>query len=262
MNITLAMEPTPMERTKTVGEVVARNYLMSDVFRKHGIDFCCQGQKTLTEVCKENALSLNDLELELRSIEEQGHRTHNFGSWQLDYLIDHIIHTHHYYSWTHLPVIKEYSLKVSRSHGDRYPQTVKINRLVRELAEEMEKHLNEEEQSLFPYIKALVWAQKEGQQMPEPPFETLQEAWNHIQSDHVYLGAIFKMMAVLTENFCPPEGSGATMKVLYDKLKDFYMDFLQHVHLENNILIPKALALHEMLVDKQKSRGRDRDLRW
>ncbi len=231
-------------RTKTVGEIVAGNFLMSEIFQNHGIDYYCEGQKTLIEVCRENAIKPKILEQELSKVARDRQRTHHFDQWQLDYLIDHIIHQHHYYVWVNLPVVKEYALKSFRMHKEQFPQLSRIQKLVFELADELERHLREEEDLYFPYIRKLVQAHKIGRELvDEDPI--IGCSLEEIHADHIYMGSVLKRIASLCNDFKPPKDSPETVKVLYQKLKDFQEDFYQHVHLENNILFPKALKIEQ-----------------
>ena len=231
--------------TKTVGEIVAGNYLMSEVFQKHGIDYCCQGEKTLAEVCLQKAIEPTLLEKELQEVANDRQRTYLFDQWQLDYLIDHILHTHHYYVWTNLPVLREYALKSFRMFGSQFPNLEKLNRLIVELTQELERHLKEEERLYFPYIRQLVLAERKIERYESRYLPLLEKSLDEIHADHIYLGSLFKMMDHLTDDYTLPDDGPSTLKVLFQKIKDFEEDFYQHVHLENNILFPKAARLEQ-----------------
>ena len=230
-------------KTKTVGEIVAGNYLMSEVFQKYGIDYCCQGDKTLEEVCLQQAIEPTFIKKELQELANDQQRTYLCDRWQLDYLIDHILHTHHYYVWTNLPLVREYVLKSYRMYGTRFPQLAKVNRLITELTHELECHLKEEEHLYFPYIKQLVMAERKIERYEAHHVRLLEKSLEEIYADHIYLVSLFKMVSSLTNDYTPPADAPRTIAVCYQKMRDFQTDFYQHVHLENNILFPKAARL-------------------
>lgn len=230
-------------KTKTVGEIVSENYLMSDVFLKYGIDYCNNGHKSLAEICHQKALNPLSIENELLEIERLGHRTHAFDNWQIDYLIDHIINTHHYFVWVNLPIITSYSLKLNAMPGTQYPRLVEASRLLKELSSEIERHLLKEEHTVFPHLKALFSAWKHGTAIPKSPRGSLKMTLYTLEIEHEHIAAGLKMIAILCHEFKPPKGAPETLRVFYSKLKRFQEDFYEHTHLENNILFPKALKL-------------------
>lgn len=232
-------------KTKTVGEIVSENYLMSDVFLKYGIDYCNYGHKSLAEICHQKALNPLSIESELQEIERQGHRTRAFHTWQVDYLIDHIINTHHSFVWVNLPLITSYSLKVNALLGATHPWFLEVHRHLKELSSELERHLLKEEQTIFPHLKALLIARKHGLAIPPAPKGSLKMTLYTLEIEHEHIAAGLKMIAILCNGFKPPKDAPEALKVLYAKLKGFQENFYQHTHLENNILFPKALKLEK-----------------
>ena len=232
-------------KTKTVKEIINENFLAADVLYKHGIDLFSQETKTLKEACQQQSLDLSDIEQEIR--ETRGHRTFHYDRWELDYLIDHILNTHHYYIWINLPVIKEYALKVARAQGQKYPVTVEVNRLFKELASDLEIHLNNQEHNVFPYIKKLVYAQRDHRKI-EP--DNLELAVITMKAEYKCYTAKLNLMVSLLSRADIARQAETTASVLLFKLRDFKHDFYQHVHLEKNILFPKALDLERELREK------------
>ena len=156
--------------TKTVAALVAQNYKTADVFKKHGIDFCCGGGVSVREVCEKKGLDYTEIETELLGIYNQTNRIYAYDSWELDFLIDHIINVHHTYVKDSLPLLLQYSDKVATVHGHHYNETVEINTLVHDVAEELNGHMFKEEGILFPFVKQMVQSQKNGSPSPTPPF--------------------------------------------------------------------------------------------
>ncbi|RMH76286.1 MAG: iron-sulfur cluster repair di-iron protein, partial [Calditrichaeota bacterium] len=146
-----------------------------------------------------------------------------------------------------IPLLREYTAKVARVHGDAHPEMVEIARCFEELAQEMEQHMMKEEQVLFPYIKQMVVAEKQGRLLPPPPFGTVQNPIRMMEMEHDRAGELMKQIRKLSRDFSPPEDACNTYRVTYHKLEEFEADLHQHVHLENNILFPGAIALEEKL---------------
>ena len=232
-----------MIESRTVAELVTANYKAADIFKKHGIDFCCGGGVSVAEICRRKNLDYAQIEGELLALDQQIPKSHDFNNWELDFLIDYIIQTHHSYVLENIPLLFQYAEKVARVHGHHYTETVEINNLFQHVAAELSAHMQKEERILFPYIKMMAEDKKEGKTMPPPPFGTVQNPIRMMEAEHELAGDIFKKIAELSNNYQPPEGACNTFRVLYAKLKEFEEDLHQHIHLENNILFPKALEL-------------------
>jgi len=224
-------------KTKTVSEIVTENFLAVNVLQKHGIDLFNYETKTLAEACQQQELNLSNIEQEIR--ETEGIRTHHYDRWELDYLMDYILNNHHYYIWVNLPVIKEYALKVSRTQGHKFPETIEVNRLFKELASDLESHLYHQEHIIFPYIRQLVYAQRDHRPSEENP----QLSLDTIKAEYRYFAAKINRIVSLMSRVEIANWPETTASVLLYKLKAFKQDFYQHVHLEKNILFRKALRL-------------------
>ncbi len=229
--------------SKTVAEVVAENYKAADVFKKHGIDFCCGGGVSLAEICRRKSIDYAHIEAELLALGNDIPESHDFNNWELDVLVDYIVEKHHTYVKENIPLIVQYAEKVARVHGHHYTETVKIRDLFNEVAKDLPVHLQKEEQILFPFIKMMVEAKRKGLPIPNPPFGTVQNPIRMMENEHDTSGEIFKEIAALSNQYQLPEGACNTFKVLYAKLKEFQDDLHQHIHLENNILFPKAVGM-------------------
>ena len=230
---------------KTVAEVVAENIKTAHIFKKHGIDFCCGGGITIEKACKKKQLDYQQLKAELLQVDDAP-KAYDYNSWNLDFLIDHIINVHHTYVEESIPLILQYSNRVEEEvHGHHYSEVIKINKLFTEVANELSAHLKKEELILFPYIKKLLKLKNEETALPTPPFGTVNNPIQMMETEHESAGDIFKVIAQLTNNYTPPEGACNTFKALYAKLDEFEQDLHQHIHLENNILHPKAIQLEQ-----------------
>lgn len=235
---------------KTVAEIVADNYKTADVFKKYGIDFCCGGQTSVSEVCTRKNINLSDIERDLSNINLMTRTSNNFNGWELDFLIDYILTAHHSYVVDNIPRIKEYAKKVAKVHGHHYKEVVEIETLFNTIAEELILHMHKEENILFPYIVELVKSQNNKQKSQIPPFGQIQNPIRMMEMEHESVGSTFKKIAKLSNNYTPPPEACNTFNVLYAKLQEFEEDLHKHIHLENNILFPKAIRMDEaMLAD-------------
>lgn len=234
-----------VKEENTVAEVVVSNIKTAHIFKKHGIDFCCGGGVTLEKACLKNDVDYNLLKAEIEALDSEGGRSYNYNSWDLDFLIDHIINVHHTYVEENIPLLLQYANKVAKVHGHHYTELIQINKLVTDVANELLDHMQKEELILFPYVKQQVEAQKKGVEIAAPHFGTVNNPINVMEQEHEIAGDIFKEIARLTNNYTPPEGACNTFRALYSKLEEFEQDLHQHVHLENNILFPKAIELEK-----------------
>ncbi|WP_420399276.1 iron-sulfur cluster repair di-iron protein [Flagellimonas sp.] len=231
-------------KDKTVAEFVTENIKTAHVFKKFGIDFCCGGGITIAKACAKFEVDQERLENELLEVNKTVDRNHNYDQWNLSFLIDHIVNVHHTYVNESLPIISEYANKVAKVHGHHYPEVVEINRLFHEVANELLSHLQKEEQVLFPYIKKMTEAENSG---ISAPFGSVNNPIGMMEHEHESAGNIFKEIASLTQNYTAPPEACNTFRALYSKLEEFEQDLHLHIHLENNILHPKTIALEEKL---------------
>ena len=229
---------------KTVAEVVAENIKTAHIFKKYGIDFCCGGGITIDKACEKKKIDYKQLKEELLNV-DAAPRAYEYSKWELDFLIGHIVNIHHAYVEESIPLILQYANRVAEVHGHHYTEVIEIKKLFIKVANELVSHMKKEEIILFPYIKKLVHLKKEGGYVAPPPFGTVNNPINMMEAEHESAGDIFKEIARLTNNYKPPEGACNTFRALYAKLDEFEQDLHLHIHLENNILHPKAIQLEK-----------------
>lgn len=229
----------------TVAEIVTHNIKTADVFKKHGIDFCCGGGITIKKVCEKKNIPYNVLAKELTDINNIISKAYDYDNWKLDFLADHIENVHHSYVVESTQILLQYTAKVAKVHGHYYKEVVKINELFNVVAQELASHMKKEELILFPFIKKLVQADREGVQVKTPHFGTVNNPIKMMEEEHESAGDILKEIKELSNNYTPPEGACNTFKAMYAKLEEFEQDLHQHIHLENNILFPKAILLEQ-----------------
>ena len=231
----------------TIGELVAKDNRKAEVFKKFGIDFCCGGKKSVKDACTVKGIDYNQLERELNAIPEKGSTgpNHDFNSWKVGFLADYIENVHHTYVKQNIPALREYTTKVARVHGSRHPEVVQVAQLFEEVASELELHLQKEERVLFPYIKQLGKAADAGQALPRPAFGSVQSPINMMEMEHESAGQNLAAIRLLTNDYEVPADACTTYRLMFQKLEEFESDLFQHIHLENNILFPKAVQLEK-----------------
>lgn len=234
---------------KTVADFVTENIKTAHIFKKYGIDFCCGGGISIEKACAKNNVDRSLLEKELLEVDTVVERAYDYDKWEVTFLIDHIINVHHSYVNESLPIISQYANKVAKVHGHHYKEVVEINTLFHKVANELLMHLHKEEEILFPYIKELAKTEKEDvHNNITPPFGSVNNPIRMMEEEHETAGDIFKEIAVLTKNYTPPAEACNTFRALYAKLEEFEQDLHLHIHLENNILHPKAIALEKKVL--------------
>ncbi len=235
---------------KTVAQMVTDQISSAHIFKTYGIDFCCGGGISIEKACEKKGVSTEVLIGELLENVQVNSPRNNYDSWSLPHLIDHIIEVHHKYVLDTLPILKSYAEKAARAHGVNYPQLLKINKLVQLVNVELKSHLRKEEQILFPYVKQLLSVKKGDDQGNSLEFGNIQNPIEVLTIEHESAGDAFKLLALLTDNYSPPPKACNTFKALYHLLEEFEKDLHLHVHLENNILFPKALQLSQEEVNQ------------
>jgi regulator of cell morphogenesis and NO signaling len=237
------------EAGETIGELVAKDYRKAEVFKKYGIDFCCGGKKTVARVCNEKGLDQAQVEQDLQALAETPvARTQNFAAWDLSFLADFIENTHHTYVRETLPALTVYTTKIARVHGDNHPELHAIAKHFAAVASELTAHMPKEERILFPYIRQLNEAGKAGTLVAPAAFGTIQNPINMMEMEHEAAGNSMEAIRELTHNYTLPADACTTYQLAFAKLQEFEADLFQHIHLENNILFPKAVELEKKVV--------------
>jgi regulator of cell morphogenesis and NO signaling len=222
----------------TIGEIVANDFRAASIFKQAGIDFCCGGNKSLTEACKEKEADESLLVQQLETLAlTPVSGAMNFKEWDLSFLCDYIVNTHHKFVLKNLPELFFYTQKIADVHGDHHPELIEVAELFSKINEELQQHLKNEEEVLFPAIKA---AEKDASPLVRA---TIVSEITRMQGEHEFAGGAMDKINVLTNNYFIPADACNTYRVSLKQLEQFEDDLHVHVHLENNILYPKALKL-------------------
>lgn len=233
---------------KTIGEIVAEDYRTAAVFESYGIDFCCNGNRSINVACEAKNINQGELIEKLNSSITVAHTgSSDYKLWPIDLLADYIEKKHHRYVEEKMPVIKQYLKKISEVHGKHHPELLEIEKLFNASAGELAMHMKKEELMLFPFVRKMMSAQSEDIKAHPPHFGTVQNPVQAMMHEHDTEGERFRQISELSNQYTPPADACNTYKVAFSLLKEFEDDLHLHIHLENNILFPKAVALEKKL---------------
>ncbi|MEO6684201.1 MAG: iron-sulfur cluster repair di-iron protein [Ginsengibacter sp.] len=238
------------EDEETLGEIAVKDLRKAEVFKKYGLDFCCGGKKTVKEACAEKGIDVTKVEQELQAADKvlsapsMPAPSLAYNEWPLAFLADYIVNTHHSYVKKSIPDLRVYSNKVNKVHGDKHPELETIHNLVEEICAEMTAHMVSEEEIVFPYVKQ-VDSRSNGKSFGE--FQTIQTPIDMMEAEHDFVGRSMEEIRRLSNNYTLPADGCASYAYLFNKLQEFENDLFTHIHLENNILFPKALGIENEL---------------
>ena len=225
---------------KTVAQLVSENPLRATIFEEYQIDFCCGGKNTLEEVCRKKGLPLEQI---IDRLARVGSSEGNETDWEkasLQSLTSHIFKAYHEPLREQLQYVSKLAAKVARVHGETHPEMLAVERLFAVFKEELESHMQKEEMVLFPAIVSMEKGEAAssfgcGHNLQMPVMVMMQE--------HEQAGQMLEQFRMLTNGYTPPADACHSFKVLLFLLQTIESDLHIHVHKENNILFPRALAL-------------------
>ena len=221
----------------TVGEIAASDVRKAEVFRKMGIDFCCGGKQTLKEAARQAGITEAQLEeaLEKAPAGRTASPQHDFAGWDPVFLADYIYNVHHRYIREAAPILEGLAIKVAGRHGAQHPELIPLSKGIRDLLQHLLAHLEKEENILFPAIRR----KAAGGSSPI----VISAPIRMMEKEHQEAGDELRQFRQLTRDFTLPSDACNSYTYLFEKIKEFEEDLFQHIHLENNILFPKALQL-------------------
>ncbi len=229
-----------------IKDVVAEDFRAAAIFQSYGLDFCCGGAKPIAEACRAKGFDPSELLRRLNVLNAApAEGTPKFNLWDAGLLCDYIVENHHRYVREMIPVISTHAEKVARVHGHHRPELVKVAETFAHVAADLVRHMEKEERALFPYIKAMLSSGNGGGAVGIPLFGSVRNPIRVMEAEHAAAGSEMEELRLLTDDYTPPAEACATYRVLFQELAAFEHDLHVHVHLENNILFRKALALEE-----------------
>lgn len=173
----------------------------------------------------------------------------DFENMALDALSDHIVNVHHAYCRKAIPALKEKTARAADSLGNTHPELVNIAGIFEEMAKALEEHFAGEEKYLFPYVKKMLNAKKEGTKIPKPGFGSLEGPLKNHVDDHDHAWNLMQEIKKLGNGFKLPAGAGDSLKALYKQLDEFEKDLKQHIYLENEVLFGRSMELEKDVVE-------------
>ena len=239
-----------MNASKTVRELAVEVPNATRVFEKFGIDYCCGGKKSLDEACGAARLPVDDVirALEAAAKPAASVPAYDLPAGSLAELIDHIVKTHHKFTRDEIARLQGLLQKVCSVHGQNHPELLAIRETFAGLGQELTLHLMKEENVLFPYIVRMEEAVLQNDPVLPPPFGTVQNPIRMMSQEHDGAGEALRSIRQASKEFSLPEDACISYRTLYQALQGFEADLHQHIHLENNILFPRAVEMEESAV--------------
>ncbi len=230
-----------------VGDVVSNNYKTAAIFKNYGIDYCCNGNRSIGEASI--SIDVEPLEIisKLKEVEVSSSLEKNYQKWSLEFLCDYIYNHHHQYVERTIPEILHYLDKICNVHGEKHQDLFEIKELFKKSAGELTMHMKKEELVLFPHIKKISSSKRNKNDITKLLKKSIEASINDMHHDHDEEGERFRSIAELTDNYTVPKGACNSYKIAYSLLKEFEEDLHKHIHLENNILFKKAVILENNL---------------
>ena len=227
-----------ISQNTSIGELVKLNFKTASVFQDNNIDFCCGGDKTISEACMNAGLDPEKLIGQLELIAEQNDADSQYiNGLSLEELSNYIVKRHHNYVRESIPPLQKNLEKICQVHGDHHPELFEINRLFTESSGVLIMHMQKEELMLFPFIRRLELSSKNGAALPNSPFGPVSNPISTMVAEHQQEGDRFEQISKLAENYTLPEDTCTTYEITLRQLRDFENDLHRHIHLENNILL-------------------------
>ncbi len=234
---------TSLTTQTTVGEFVAQAPGLSRIFQQHGIDFCCGGKRSLAEVCRDKGLDAAALLQTLNAYNPAATDSASLVGASLTEICDHVQATHHAYVQREIPRLTQMAQKVVNAHGQNHPEMLQVNQIFAAVAAELQSHMLKEERILFPAIRAM----EAGDADACGHCGSVANPIRVMESEHENAGSALEQMRQLTHDYTPPADACNTFRALLDGLREFEEDLHLHVHKENNMLFPRAIALEASL---------------
>jgi regulator of cell morphogenesis and NO signaling len=233
-----------LDTTKTVRELALEIPNSIRVFQKLRIDFCCGGARPIAEACAAVGVELETVN---RMLDEEAARGgdggRDFRRTTLAELVQHILDTHHVYTREEMERINLLLAKVASKHAGAHPELFEVGALFQRLCADLTPHLFKEEQVLFPYVLRLEEAARRGGPAPFAPFGTVENPVRMMMSEHDTAGDLLRELRAATRDYAVPPDTCMSFRALYEGLEAFEKDLHQHIHLENNVLFPRAVEL-------------------
>lgn len=233
------------DSTKTVRDFVVENPATTRIFEKLKIDYCCGGHKSLEEACANAGVESETVTRLIAEAQTNGANAQetNFNEMSLSALIDYILRKHHVFVRDECERLTALLEKVCNAHGENHPEVIKIKDVFATLSDDLTQHMMKEERILFPYINFMESSLANNQGLPFAPFGTTRNPIAMMSREHDIAGELLREMRTLSNDYAVPGDVCMSYTMLYTALEEFEKDLHQHIHLENNILFPRAIEM-------------------
>lgn len=232
--------------TMTVREIALEMPQTTRVFEQFKIDYCCGGRKPIAEACERAGVDSKDVIEQLEALFTSGVPADDWvGNASLHELISHILDKHHVFTKNELRSLAPLMDKVARVHGDNHSELIELKAAFEELSDDLFPHMMKEEEVLFPFVERLVRCKEQGLPAPMPPFGTIRNPIRMMMNEHDKDGDILRKMRSLSKDYTPPPDACPSFTGLYYRLAELERDLHEHIHLENNVLFPRAVELED-----------------
>lgn len=229
--------------TMKVRDVAVNSPQATRVLEKLKIDYCCGGDRPLGEACANAGVELERLEQMLEETDNTVKDARlDFQSLSLAELITYILDKHHVFTKNEMARLEALITKVVGAHGGNHSELLAVKTLLKQLFDELTQHMFKEEQILFPFVVELEQSLRQNRPTPFAPFGTVNNPIRMMMMEHDTAGEILRELRKLTSDYAVPADGCISYQTLYSALEGFEQDLHQHIHLENNILFPKAIA--------------------
>ena len=238
-----------LESNRTVRELALDIPGATRVFEKVGIDYCCGGSNSLESACAKAGVTVQDVRNSLELAKASDAQTYqpNFVASTLADLIGHIVETHHVFTKSEIERLRLLIDKVCGAHGQNHPELGTLRSLFETLSSELEPHMMKEERVLFPYLFQMENAVRYNLPVETPPFGRVGNPVRMMMLEHDNAGQLLKELRQVTSDYTVPSDACVSYQTLYQALDEFENDLHQHIHLENNILFPRAVEMEKKL---------------
>lgn len=245
------LKPFEVTPKSLVSEIVALDYRTSDIFQKHGIEYCCGGKWPLEVACMLKGIEIGPLITEIENATRNLQLPSNlpFDKWKVDFLVDYIVNIHHHYLKETLPGLETALEDFSAEHAAKYPYFKIVMVHFGQLKNDILPHIKQEEETIFPYLRQVAHAYENRDSFASLLVKTLRKPVSKVmEHEHRILNESIYKFRQLTSHYTPPEKACTNHSVILSKLKELDNDLVQHVYLENEILFPKLLAMEKELL--------------
>jgi len=234
-----------------VSDIVKMDYRAADVFRKYDIDFCCSGKWPLDIICQNQGLNTDGV---IKDLKRTLHHTASsivleFDEWSIDFLTDYILNIHHRYLHKALPDANDYVNRFLEGHREKFPALEGLEKIMQKMMKDIPPHMKKEEEVIFPYIKQIYHAWRHKESYASLLIRTLRKPVEDVmKGEHDSVGRQLHRIREITNDYTLPDNACVTHRVTFAKLRELDNNLVQHIHLENNILFPKAIAMEQELL--------------